>query len=177
MLTSLTIEHEQEAEVSLPYGANFLRVIDSDTVRIRELPVLTGISKEGAAMATGYLLRRGFAESEPERSIRLTPDGLDAGDGYRHWAAGEEHEDVRTVLEAVVTQRDAPAGGLVPPEGCWRGENPYLAQTKRLLADPTTALPWTRWSCIEEGGPMPARAAADHRGHYPTRFLQRSNTS
>jgi hypothetical protein len=45
-------------------------------------------------------------------------------------------------LEAVVAQRDALSAGLDPPEGCWRGDKPYLTQTQRLLADPTGALPW-----------------------------------
>ena len=33
---------------------------------------------------------------------------------------------MRSALEAVLAQRDALAAGLVPPEGCWRGERPYL---------------------------------------------------
>ena len=51
-------------------------------------------------------------------------------------------DDLRAALQAVVSQRDAMAQGLEPPEGCWRSQPPYLAQTKRLLADPTKALPW-----------------------------------
>lgn len=142
LLVALTLEHERQAEVSLPLGANLLRVIDSGVVRVRDLPALTGLSKEGVAMATGYLLRRNFATTEPERAIRLTPDGLDALDGYRHSAGLQEDEALRAALEAVCAQRGALAAGLTPPEGCWRGENPYLAQTKRLLTDPIGALPW-----------------------------------
>jgi hypothetical protein len=142
VLTAFTLEEEQSAEVSLPLGANVLRVIDADVVRTQDLPALSGVSKEAIAMATGYLQRNDLASTEPERRIHLTPDGLDALDGYRSRAFQTNRDDLRAALEAVVVQRDSLAEGLVPPEGCWRGRPPYLAQTKRLLTDPTKALPW-----------------------------------
>jgi hypothetical protein len=142
VLTAFTLEEERNAEVSLPLGANVLRVIDADVVRIRDLPALSGVSKEAIAMAMSYLQRRAFASAEPERRIRLTASGLDALDGYRSRASQTNRDDLRAALEAIVAQRDSLAEGLVPPEGCWRGLPPYLAQTKRLLADPTKTLPW-----------------------------------
>jgi hypothetical protein len=141
-LTAFTLDHERNVKVSLPLRANVLRVIDSGVIRIRDLPALTGLSKEGIAMATGFLQRRGLATLEPQRAIRLTPKGVDALDDYRRRAARQEHSGLRSALEAVLAQRDALTAGLVPPEGCWRGERPYLAQTQRCLADPTGALPW-----------------------------------
>jgi hypothetical protein len=142
VLTAFTLEDEQSAEVSLPLGANVLRLIDSEVVRIRDLPALSGVSKEAIAMATGYLQRNAFASSEPDRRIALTPDGLDALDGYRSRALRSDQDDLRAALEAVVSQGNSLREGLAPPDGCWRGQSPYLAQTKRLLADPTKALPW-----------------------------------
>jgi hypothetical protein len=142
VLTALTLAHEQEAEISLPLGANVLRVIGPESVRLRDLPGMTGISKEGLAMATGYLERTGFAQTEPGRIIALTPEGLDALDGYWHRAARPDQPELRAALTAIVTQPAALSSGLTPPEGCWRAERPYLAQTQRLLADPTGALPW-----------------------------------
>lgn len=141
-LTGLTLDHEKGSEVSLPLGANVLRVMGSDVVRRRDLPVLSGISKEAIAMAAGYLQRNGLSAAAPERAVCLTPKGLDALDGYRHRAARAKDTTLRAALDAVVAQRRGLSAGLVPPEGCWRGEKPYLAQTKRLLADPTGALPW-----------------------------------
>lgn len=142
VLTAFTLQHEQEAAVSLALGANVVRVVDSGVVRIRDLPARTGLSKEGIAMAVSFLQRRGLASPGPERSISLTPEGLAALDGYRQVAAQPEDKGLRDALEAIVMQRDALAAGLVPPEGCWRGERPYLAQTQRILADPASALPW-----------------------------------
>jgi hypothetical protein len=141
-LTALTLAHEERVQVSLPLGANLLRVVGSSVVRVRDLPALSGISKEGIAMATGYLQRSGLSVVTPERAVRLTPEGLDALGGYWHWAAQEKDTKLRSALEAVLAEHDALSAGLVPPEGCWRGEKPYLAQTKRLVADPTGALPW-----------------------------------
>ena len=142
VLTAFTLEDERGGEVSLPLGANVLRVLDSDVVRISDLPALTGLSKEAIAMATSFLLRNALASGAPDRKICLTSDGLDALDGYRSRALRTNHDDLRAALEAVVMQRDSLTSGLVPPEGCWRGRPPYLAQTERLLADPTRALPW-----------------------------------
>jgi hypothetical protein len=142
VLTALTVAHEQEAKVSLPLGANVMRVIGSDVVRLRDLPALTGISKEGMAMATGYLRRKRLSADGPGRTVRLTPKGLDALDDYRSRAAQAKDNRLRTALDALVAQHGALSAGLVPPEGCWRGERPYLAQTERLVADPTGTLPW-----------------------------------
>jgi hypothetical protein len=75
-LTAATLRYEQEAEVSLPPGANVLRVVGSRTVPVRDLPRLAGVSKEAVAMAVGYLRRRGLAEAVPRRGIALTPQGL-----------------------------------------------------------------------------------------------------
>jgi hypothetical protein len=142
VLTSFTLDHEQKAELSLPLAANVLRAIGSGTVRIRDLPALTGLSKEAVAMAVTYLGRRCLATSGSERTIGLTPDGLDALENYFHRAARLESKQLRDALGAVVAQRETLCAGLVPPEGCWRAKKPYLMQTQRLLADPIGALPW-----------------------------------
>lgn len=141
-LTAFTLEHEQDAAVSLPMGANILRVIGADTARIRDLPRLSGVSKEAVAMTTSYLQRHGLADLQPERSIRLTGAGRDALAGYRARAARLNDTALRVSLDAIVSQQEGLIEGLVPLDGCWRAQNPYLAQTRRLLAEPTAALPW-----------------------------------
>ena len=142
VLTALTLRQEKGAEVSLPLGANFLRVIGTETVRTRDLPSLSGVSKEAVAMGINYLGRRHFTERVPAGSVKLTVVGLDALDGYRARAAHVQDRALQAALLAIVSQRHALAAGLVPPAGCWRGQKPYLAQTERLLADPRSALPW-----------------------------------
>jgi hypothetical protein len=141
-LTTLTLGYEQHSPVSLPLAADFLRVIGGQTVRVRDLPAASGVSKEAVAMATGFLERRGLAQSGPQRSVTLTGAGRRALDDYRARATAGEDQALREALEAVVSRREALAEGLVPPPGCWRGEKPYLTQTQRILADPAAALPW-----------------------------------
>jgi hypothetical protein len=48
---------------------------------------------------------------------------------------------LRTAFDDVLRQTSALSAGLTPPPGCWRAATPYLAQTRRLLADPIGALP------------------------------------
>lgn len=141
-LTAATLRHEQDAEVSVPLAANVLRVVDSESVPIRKLTRLAGVSKEAIAMAVGYLQRNGFAEAAPERHIGLTPAGLDALDGYQYRVARDDDRRLRDALCAVLTQTDAVVDGLTPPEGCWRAMPPYREQTQRLLSNPVGALPW-----------------------------------
>ncbi len=93
-------------------------------------------------MAVGYLGRKGLAEFRPQRSVVLTGVGLSALSDYQARADIAEDQALRAGLEAVVSQGEALAEGLVPPDGCWRSEKPYLAQTQRILADPAAALPW-----------------------------------
>jgi hypothetical protein len=142
VLIALTIEHESDSVVSLPLGATVVRVIGTETVAIRDLPRLTGLSKEGIAMATGFLQRRRLAAVGSARDIHLTPTGLRALTDYERRAAQPHNAALRQRLEAIVANRDAMAAGLEPPAGGWRGIRPYLTQTQRLVADPTGALPW-----------------------------------
>ena len=72
----------------------------------------------------------------------LAAAGRDALGDYRARADHRASPALRACLETVVSQRGALAEGLIPPDGGWRGQPPYLAQTRRLLADPAAALPW-----------------------------------
>jgi methyltransferase (TIGR00027 family) len=82
VLLAFALDYEAESEVSLAVGANLLRVLGADGTRPRDLPALTGISKEGVAWARGVLLRARLAVEEPDPAasrgqvVRLTPRGL-----------------------------------------------------------------------------------------------------
>lgn len=142
VLTAFTIGYEQSSEASLPIGANLLRVLGSEPVRRRELPSMTGLAKEGIAMAVGYLQRSGLAAVAADHAVTLTTAGLAALDDYRTLSVRPEDQGLRDALGAVVTQHDALSASLAPAPGGWRGERPYLAQTQRLVSDPVGALPW-----------------------------------
>jgi DNA-binding MarR family transcriptional regulator len=83
VLLALTLEYESESELSLAMSANVVRVLDGDGIPVRELPRLSGVSKEAIAMALGFLAKRGYVlvESNSSRRIkvaRLTTKGLNA---------------------------------------------------------------------------------------------------
>jgi hypothetical protein len=142
VLTALTLDAERDAKVSLPLAVNFLRVIDSRVVQVRDLPARSGVSREAVAMGVNYLMRTRLAEPGPtKRSVSLTPAGLDALERCQTVAARQKNGDCQEALIGVLSQRESLVEGLVPPEGCWRGERPYLAQTQRVLADPLASLP------------------------------------
>lgn len=141
-LTGLTVEQERDAPVSLPLAANLLRTIGEDAVPVKALPARTGLSKEAITMAVNYLQRRHLAAIGPDRAIRLTVAGSDALGAYRSRGRRRDAAALRAALTALLEQTEALKAGLVPPEGCWRNQAPYLAQTQRLVADPIDALPW-----------------------------------
>jgi hypothetical protein len=143
LLVAIAGEFERTSEVSLGLSANVLRVLDERPLAVRDLPELSGVSKEQVAIATGWLTRHGFAilgsATAPERGkqIRLSEKGLVAQEQYgkalraieKRWAGrfGEEAvSGLRLSLEPIVG--DGTAGksplfaGLTPyPEG-WRAK-------------------------------------------------------
>ena len=101
-LLHFTIDFERQSRISLPISANTLRVLDDRGVRVRDLPVLTGVSKEANAMVVGFLQRHGCVVVEPDpaasrgKIIRLTSKGRNGQDKYlRLLAATEEHWGLR----------------------------------------------------------------------------------
>lgn len=141
-LTRRTLEHESASKASLPLACNGLRVLAGGPVAVRELPTRSGVSKEAGAMLAGFLTRNHLAEPGPDRSLALTAAGTAALEDYERRAASNGAAELRAALEALLACSAELAAGLEPPPGTWRGEAPHLKQTRRLLADPTGALPW-----------------------------------
>jgi methyltransferase (TIGR00027 family) len=127
-LLSFALDYEREAEPSLAVSANLLRVLDADGTRLRELPALTGISKEAVRWVMGVLMRRGLAAEAPDPATRrgkvakLTPQGLLAQRLYHEFVGTIEQRwhdrfttgavgALRASLEALAT---APGGGPPP---------------------------------------------------------------
>jgi DNA-binding MarR family transcriptional regulator len=82
-LVAFATEFEQGAAISLSITANVLRVLRPG-VRVRDLPRLSGVSKEAIAMALGFLEKRGYTIVVPEapesrvKVVMLTAEGLEA---------------------------------------------------------------------------------------------------
>jgi DNA-binding MarR family transcriptional regulator len=141
VLLAFTLDFEAESRLALAISANTLRVLSADSTRLRDLPRLTGVSKEANAMCTGFLVRRGGAVIEPDpaatrgRVIRLTDKGvtaranaartLDATEARWRTTFGAPALDaLRAALVPLVgdgTLASSPlAAGLAPAPGNWR---------------------------------------------------------
>ena len=137
-LLSFAVEYEREAGLSLAVAANVLRVLSTEGTRLRDLPALTGTSKESVRWALGILTRGDLAAEEPDpaasrgKVARLTPRGLAAQRLY-HELAGEIERRwhdrftpavtgaLRASLEPLAAGQPPPLfGGLEPYPDNWR---------------------------------------------------------
>jgi hypothetical protein len=162
VLLVFTMDFERESRLSLALGANVLRVLDDAGVRVRDLPLLTGVSAEAVSVSLGFLGRIDCVVVEPDpaasrvKRARLTPTGQAAQAKHRRllaqtedgWATRYGDADVdrlRSALTAVLTQEDGDqpklAEGLRPYADGWRAHPPYAHLTEAMLADPLAALP------------------------------------
>ena len=154
-LMAYTLDFESVSAMSLPLSANVFRVLDGVGVPIRELPSLSGISKEAVAVSltslakTDYVIVEGAPASK--RTIRLTPAGealriIQPGLHARierSWATRFGTNVVgplRTALERILDHPELPVGLTPYPDG-WRASKPYADRTQAVLADPRGQLP------------------------------------
>jgi hypothetical protein len=146
VLLGIAVRFEQGSPLSLAVCANLLRVLDSDGVLVKDLPVLTGVSKEGLAMAMHPLTKRDLAVVGPAagggrfKAIRLTNRGQEAQWTYTDWTGRLDDRAglrlgagavaaLRAALEPLAGDPDAPAdsplmGGLEPYPDNWRADEP-----------------------------------------------------
>jgi DNA-binding MarR family transcriptional regulator len=140
VLLAFALDFEGESKVSLAIGANVLRVLDDDGVRVRDVPGLTGVSKEAVAMSAGYLEKVGCVTIEPVpapdrgQRLRLTAKGR-AAQQYVNTLVSTVETDwqtrfgtdavrsLRSSLEPLVGDGTALSplfGGLTPYPDGWR---------------------------------------------------------
>jgi DNA-binding MarR family transcriptional regulator len=133
VLLAFAIEFERESELSLAIHANVVRVLDEKGVRLRDLPLLSGVSKEAISTAMGILQKRGFAAVGPDqtasrvKTVRLTPKGSEAQDAYRRlvgsieerWQVRFGKKTIRTLRESLEPLVREPTGLKPYPDG-WR---------------------------------------------------------
>jgi DNA-binding MarR family transcriptional regulator len=151
VLLAFALDFENEAEMSIAMSANVVRVLNPKGVRVRDLPRLSGVSKEAIAMGLGFLTKHGHAVVETEISgsrrtkiAFLTPKGLKAQKAYgqlldaieKRWHVrfGEEAiKDLRSSLEPLISesgtgeaalQQTPLSRGLEPYPNGWRASAP-----------------------------------------------------
>jgi DNA-binding MarR family transcriptional regulator len=163
VLLSFTVDFERESTISLPISANTLRVLNESGVRVRELPHLTGVSKEANSMSAGFLERHGcvVVEADPSASrgkvVRLTSKGRKAQDKYRrtlgateeHWVEEFGEDRVVQLLQSLERLVGEPNGQRSP---LLEGLQPYPEGWRALVRRPDT---------------LPHYPMVLHRGGYP----------
>ncbi|HEY1242852.1 MAG TPA: MarR family winged helix-turn-helix transcriptional regulator [Bryobacteraceae bacterium] len=140
VLLEFAIEFEKDSDLSLAITADVVRVLHEAGVRVRDLPLLGGVSKEAVSMAMGVLekLRLAVVEAGPAgrraKLARLTASGREIQDRYpRLVGAIEKRWDERFGQNTMAALRDAlerlevePGAtspllrGLEPYADCWR---------------------------------------------------------
>jgi methyltransferase (TIGR00027 family) len=160
VLLAFALDYEASSEVSLAVGANLLRVLGEDGTRLRDLPLLTGISKEAAAWAMGVLIRARLAVEEPDpaasrgKVARLTPRGVLAQGLYLELLGATEDRwrdrFGRDPIGALRRPLEALALGQPPP--LFQGLEPYPDNWRASVRPPRT---------------LPYYPMVLHRGGYP----------
>lgn len=136
VLLAFALEFESDWDLSLAISANVLRVLDEKGVRIRDLPRLTGVSKEAISMAMGILQKAGVAVVGPDpagnrgKVARLTPKGREAQAAYRHrlaileesWQERLGRDAIRALRKSLERLAGEPGASQSP---LFRGLEPY----------------------------------------------------
>lgn len=162
-LIGLAMAYERESKLSLAITANVVRVLDGEGISLRDLPILSGVSKEAIGMAMGFLRKRDLAIVEPDeirgrgKLTYLTPNGLLLKKSYAARAdAVEKRLGERFGKETIVTLRRAltPLVGDGTREGSplFRGLEPYPENWRAAVRNPQT---------------LPHYPMVLHRGGYP----------
>ena len=81
VLLAFAIEFETESDLSLAISANIVRVLDEKGVRLRDIPILTGVLKEAISMGMGILRKQRLAVVEGPRThiVNSSPTSNSAG--------------------------------------------------------------------------------------------------
>jgi DNA-binding MarR family transcriptional regulator len=145
VLFAFAQEFERQSEVSLAIAANVLRLAGDAGVAVRDLPRLSGVSKEAIVMAVSWLEKRSLARVVPESPggrlgvLVLTAGGRHAkqaceglfGEIEERWRAcfgGDNILALRIALEKLIGKPGAQPSplmaGLQPHPACWRARLP-----------------------------------------------------
>ena len=154
VLLAFALEFERESEVSLAISANVLRVLGREPLPMRELPRLSGVSKEAIAMAVGFLHERGYVEQA--KLVTLTEKGLAAKSKYESLAWRIENDwRERFGDEAISGLRESLeelAGNATAASHLFSGLKPYPDNWRASVRKPET---------------LPHYPMVLHRGGYP----------
>jgi DNA-binding MarR family transcriptional regulator len=149
VLLAFALEFERDSELSIAICANVMRLMDERGMRVRDLPCLSGVSREAINVALGFLQRKSLATIAPDQAggrakiACLTPQGRKVRDAYRQLlGAIEERWRTRYGKDAIRKLRE-PLERLVSDgteEGSplFRGLEPYPDGWRASVSKPHT---------------------------------------
>jgi DNA-binding MarR family transcriptional regulator len=163
VLLAFAVEFERQSLLSLAICANLLRVLTETGTRTRDLPLLSGVSKESIAMGMGILRKSGLALEEkdpsgsPWKIVRLTPKGVaERQAGLRRIAEIETRWQSRFGAEPIRRLRESleelAADGTAAHSPLFEGLEPYPDGWRAAVRKPST---------------LPHYPMVLHRGGYP----------
>ncbi len=163
VLLAFALEFESESELSLAISANVVRVLDDVGTPVRDLPRLTGTSREAVAMSLSFLAGQGYVVVEVDPSgvrtkvARLNAKGLKAQHAYlRRLRAIEKSWLTRFGKSAMVNLRKSleplVGDGTAASSPLFRGLKPYPEGWRAAVSQPDT---------------LPHYPMVLHRGGYP----------
>ena len=160
-LLMVAIDFEARSKVSLAMYADLLRVLRETPTALRELPRLTGVSKEAISMGMGVIVTRGLAVLEPNpngkagKAARLTAKGIASLDAHSRLLEKVE-EQYASRYGAEVT------GALRESLGVLGGDS----RGSRLLQG-IPAFPQGWRASVPKAETLPHFPMVLHRGGYP----------
>jgi hypothetical protein len=159
VLLAFTRQFEAAVPVSLAVAANALRVLSTDPVPVRDLPGLTGVSKEAIQMSLTFLTARGFAVVEPIA-------GASRGQAARLTAQGAALRERADALVASIEQAWRQRYGAAAIDAVRAALRPFAGSDGGPLLAGTTPYP-DGWRAGAPPRLLPHHPAVLHRGGYP----------
>ena len=149
LLLAFALEFERELDLSLAICADVLRVLDEKGIRVRDLPMLSGVSKEALSMAMGILRKKRLVAVERDsggatgKLIKLTSQGSVAKGAYERLQRKiEEQWALRFGKDALHSLREALerlVGGATPETSpLFQGLEPYPDGWRASVRKPST---------------------------------------
>ncbi len=130
VLTAFAIEFDERSRGSLAIGANILRVLDEEHgIALRDMPTVTGVSKESIAMAVGVLkthkliVEEAIPGAKAGKQVRLTPEGTEIKHRARRLVETMEREWRERVGDAAIHRLRAALETIARAEGAEPDEN------------------------------------------------------
>jgi methyltransferase (TIGR00027 family) len=152
-LRAAQLGFERESTLSMAMTANVVRVLSAGATRVRDLPRLTGVSKESISMALNALSRAGLAVTGKAagggrwQTVSLTPEGV---------AARQAHLALLAARDERLAGLDRAAAGVIGdvlrPLPLMAGIAPYPDGWRARVPPPAT---------------LPRFPMVLHRGGYP----------